>query len=540
MSKSYSTSYSSSGNNRNIDSQSESEEVISLEELKEKLEGCGYEYTGNFPEFKAPVYKVKHYNSDVEDVVKLISLDVKQKHNKYLEIDIPSRISHPYIIRNLNVISTSKCKFGTIGVINTLGDHSLEDHKFDLDTTSGMNEYIICMYKIAKGIEFLHQCRILHLDIKTDNVIIYKGEPQIIDFGLASIICDTRITTPTGFDVGTWGYMAPEIFASDSKSYSVKSDVWSFLMLMYSIAAGYKIVHFVKRQPAKILEEFSDTKKQETINIHIIQDNLREFFEEAIELDPSKRKTMSEILEMSLFKRLVNRIPIYGSLKTDGSIQGEDTGTHKDYPLSLEDGIKLIYYVYISEYGYVNAMCLFYTLEILYRTMWATKKAKLMYYNKYYPLYREFIALCGAAIVIGLSSDFVVDIDVSTIVPLINEFLDLDSKNRITAGDVKAMQDSIIDLLKGKLYMSNLFDSCDNSIELMFVLTLLHINPTSPRRNFSGFRAEVENLYETGQYILLGEKMNSYIQKHEEYADTDIQSKCLTVEMALLNVEIVS
>ncbi len=67
---------------------------------------------------------------------------------------------------------------------------------------------------LAKALQAVHAAGVLHRDVKPSNVVLDGMTPVLIDFGLARLGDDTRITR-TGVLLGTPGYMAPEVLAGD-------------------------------------------------------------------------------------------------------------------------------------------------------------------------------------------------------------------------------------------------------------------------------------------------------------------------------------
>merc|ERR1719334_136366 len=95
------------------------------------------------------------------------------------------------------------------------------------------------MMETLKGLAFLHDCcKIIHTDIKPENILlvrnesdIYKLKVKIIDFGTAKSFTDDRLLRYEL--IQTRNYRAPEIILENS--YNEKIDIWSIACIFYEL-----------------------------------------------------------------------------------------------------------------------------------------------------------------------------------------------------------------------------------------------------------------------------------------------------------------
>jgi serine/threonine protein kinase len=88
---------------------------------------------------------------------------------------------------------------------------------------------------LAEGVDYLHQNKIAHRDLKLENVLISEDKTiKIIDFGFStSIKTDKKIT----FMCGTPHYMSPEL-AMKKDYYGLPADIWALGVILFIILTG--------------------------------------------------------------------------------------------------------------------------------------------------------------------------------------------------------------------------------------------------------------------------------------------------------------
>jgi serine/threonine protein kinase/Flp pilus assembly protein TadD len=106
--------------------------------------------------------------------------------------------------------------------------------------------------RAAAALDFAHRRGIVHRDIKPENIMLFEGEPMILDFGIAKAITAAAGTsiTQTGVSLGTPAYLSPEQ-ASGETNIDGRSDQYSLACTFYEMVAG--AAPFTANTPQRVI-----------------------------------------------------------------------------------------------------------------------------------------------------------------------------------------------------------------------------------------------------------------------------------------------
>lgn len=88
---------------------------------------------------------------------------------------------------------------------------------------------------LATALDAVHAAGVVHRDLKPSNVLMSDGSPVVIDFGIAHIADESRLTR-TGLVMGTPGFIAPELL--DESDVGEATDWWGWAATLGFAATG--------------------------------------------------------------------------------------------------------------------------------------------------------------------------------------------------------------------------------------------------------------------------------------------------------------
>lgn len=151
------------------------------------------------------------------------------------EISLLKELKHPNIVKLWNVVHSEK----KLTLVFEFADQDLKkalDDRgkgFDGPTTRSY------LFQLLRGIAYCHQHRVLHRDLKPQNLLINRdGVLKIADFGLARAF-GIPVRSYTHEVVTLW-YRAPDVLMG-SRKYSTQVDIWSIGCIMAEMITSHPL-----------------------------------------------------------------------------------------------------------------------------------------------------------------------------------------------------------------------------------------------------------------------------------------------------------
>uniref|UniRef100_A0A0E0B5R3 non-specific serine/threonine protein kinase n=1 Tax=Oryza glumipatula TaxID=40148 RepID=A0A0E0B5R3_9ORYZ len=247
--------------------------------------------------------------------VKCLNQRGLQGHKQWLaEVQFLGVLEHPNLVKLLGYCAVD----GERGpqrllVYEYMPNKSLEDHLFvRAYPPLSWNRRLQIILGAAEGLAYLHegQVQVIYRDFKASNILLDKDfRAKLSDFGLARegpTGANTHVSTAV---VGTHGYAAPDYI--ETGHLTVKSDVWSFGVVLYEILTGRRTLDRHRPQGEQKLLEWVAQFAPDSRNFRMIMDprlrgeysvkaarDIAKLAESCLLKNAKERPTMSEVVDV--------------------------------------------------------------------------------------------------------------------------------------------------------------------------------------------------------------------------------------------------
>ncbi|KAF2901400.1 hypothetical protein ILUMI_04777 [Ignelater luminosus] len=238
------------------------------------------------------VFKCKEKVSGLDLAAKFISVAKKEdRRNVEREVDIMRSLQHPRLLQIYDAFENGKMM---CVILELIEGGELFERVIDDDFVLTEKSCTVFMRQICEGIDFIHKQRILHLDMKPENILCLTktgNRVKIIDFGLArKYDPDKKLQVL----FGTPEFVAPEVVNFDLIGYG--TDMWSVGVICYVLLSGLSpfMGHTDVETMANVTigkYDFDDDAFRE------ISDTAKDFIAKLLVKDINSRMTATECLQ---------------------------------------------------------------------------------------------------------------------------------------------------------------------------------------------------------------------------------------------------
>uniref|UniRef100_A0A672QEZ7 non-specific serine/threonine protein kinase n=1 Tax=Sinocyclocheilus grahami TaxID=75366 RepID=A0A672QEZ7_SINGR len=291
------------------------------------------------------VYKGRHVKTGQLAAIKVMDVTGDEEEEIKAEINMLKKYSHH---RNIATYYGAFIKKNPPGVDDQLwlvmefcGAGSVTDLIKNTKGNSLKEEWTayICR-EILRGLTHLHQHKVIHRDIKGQNVLLTENaEVKLVDFGVSAQL-DRTVGRRNTF-IGTPYWMAPEVIACDENpeaTYDFKSDLWSLGITAIEMAEGapplcdmhpMRALFLIPRNPAPRLKSKKWSKK------------FQSFIESCLVKNHNQRPSTEQLVKHPFIKDLPNerqvRIQLKDHIDRTKKKRGERDETEYEYSGSEEE-----------------------------------------------------------------------------------------------------------------------------------------------------------------------------------------------------------
>ncbi|XP_054644994.1 serine/threonine-protein kinase Nek1 isoform X3 [Dunckerocampus dactyliophorus] len=244
---------------------------------------------------------VKSKEDGHQYVIKEISISgmsAKERQESRKEVAVLANMSHPNIVQYKESFEEGGCLYIVMDYCEG-GDlfKKINSQRGILFSEEQILDWFV---QICLAIKHIHDRKILHRDIKSQNIFLTKdGTVQLGDFGIARVLNSTVELARTC--IGTPYYLSPEI--CENKPYNNKSDIWALGCVLYEMCT---LKHAFEAGNMKNLVLKIIRGSYPPVSVHYSQE-LRSLLAQLFKHNPRERPSVSSILDKPFLSCRIQR-----------------------------------------------------------------------------------------------------------------------------------------------------------------------------------------------------------------------------------------
>ncbi|CAG7733673.1 unnamed protein product [Allacma fusca] len=179
---------------------------------------------------------------------KAVCLERDALRNVLREIEILVQLDHPFLVNLWFSFHDEEDMFLVQDLLlgGDLRYHLTQNVQFPLEAVR------LYVAEIALALDYLQAKRIIHRDIKPDNILLdEEGHAHLTDFNVATLVEDNQLASSLS---GTKPYMAPEVYACSADEipgYDFAIDWWSLGVVAFELSSGRRPYEIHSQTPNK-------------------------------------------------------------------------------------------------------------------------------------------------------------------------------------------------------------------------------------------------------------------------------------------------
>jgi len=239
----------------------------------------------------------------------------KRRSEAVNEVKVLSRLRHPFIIN----YRESYVDNGLLCIVTDYAEKGDLYHVIHRQKELGklFVESLVMQWfmQIALALKHIHDRRILHRDLKTQNIFVSGpglGCMKVGDFGIARVLQHTQDCARTA--IGTPFYLSPEI--CQEKPYSFKSDIWSLGCVLYEMAT-LRHAFDADSMRGLVLKILRGVPPQVPSHFSL---ELRSLVSDMLTKDPIHRPTIDQVLRRPAVRAQMERVKLEVELRAKSEI----------------------------------------------------------------------------------------------------------------------------------------------------------------------------------------------------------------------------